>query len=41
VVVGTNVINQEDPDNAASFIDTHLIPALEAVEGLCEEKEHT
>jgi formate dehydrogenase major subunit len=41
VVVGTNVINQVDPDNAASFIDTHLIPALEAVEGLCEEKEHT
>jgi NADH:ubiquinone oxidoreductase subunit E len=32
VVVGANVVNQVDPDNAVAFIDTHLIPALEATQ---------
>ncbi len=31
VVVGTNVINQVDPDDPAAFVETHLIPALGAV----------
>ena len=33
VVVGTNVINRVDIDNAAAFIDTYLIPALKATAG--------
>ncbi|MBA4418375.1 MAG: hydrogenase [Syntrophus sp. (in: bacteria)] len=33
VMVGTNVINNVDPDNAVAFIDTYLIPALEAAQG--------
>lgn len=33
VVVGTNVINHVDPDNAPAFIDTHLIPALRSSDG--------
>ncbi len=33
VVVGTNVINQVDPANPVAFIDTYLIPALDAATG--------
>ncbi|HOW53188.1 MAG TPA: NAD(P)-binding protein [Syntrophorhabdaceae bacterium] len=33
VVVGTNVINHVDPDNAPGFIDAHLIPALRSSAG--------
>lgn len=32
VTVGANVVSQVDPNNAIAFIDTHLIPALEAAE---------
>lgn len=39
VVVGTNVVNHVDPDNAIAFIDTYLIPALETADRSTVERE--
>lgn len=32
VVVGSSVVNRVDPENPAAFIDTYLVPALEAAQ---------